>query len=388
MRLCAVSFKECWRGPDGRWASDGGFPLQMGALATLFDAMTLVTVVGPTRSGGIAFPTDLDVVPVPLPAGTGWRRKLDVVRRSPLLASTLRRAYRGADVVHTPLPGDIPLVGMLVALLLRKRMIARYGGSWRPTAQTTFMNRVTRQLMRIAGRGRNVMLATGDPSDVREAHVAAIFSTALSERELASIDPRPHRGLSTPARAVYAGRLSTEKGVQVLVEALALLRARGAALPEVVLAGEGPARAALAALARDRGVADAIVFAGQLDRAALSAVFSRADFCVQPSLTEGFSKAWLDAFAHGLPVLASDVGAAGGVIGRGGERGWLVPPGDPEALAVALGRVTAEARDWPALRAACRAFVSGRTLEAWALEIGRRCEERMGLSLVGGKLRS
>lgn len=388
MRLCAVSFKECWRGPDGRWASDGGFPLQMGALATLFDAMTLVTVVGPPRPGGIAFPVDPDVVPVPLPAGTGLRRKLDVVLRSPRLARTLARAYRGADVVHTPLPGDIPLVGMLVALLLRKRMIARYGGSWRPTAQTTLMNRVTRQLMRAAGRGRHVMLATGDPADVNEAHVGAIFSTALSERELAAIDVRMDRGLSAPPRAVYAGRLSPEKGVHVLVEALALLRSRGATLPGLVLAGEGPARATLEALARDRGVADAIVFAGQLDRAALSAAFSRADFCVQPSLTEGFSKAWLDAFAHGLPVVASDVGAAGGVVGRRGERGWLVPPGDASALAGALERVTTERRDWPALRAACRAFVSGRTLEAWALEIGRRCEERMGLALVDGKLRA
>ena len=387
MKLCAVSFKECWRGPDGRWASDGGFPLQMGALATLFDSMTLVTVTGPSRAGGIAFPADLDVVPVPLPAGTGWRRKLDVVRRSPLLVRTLRSAYAEADVVHTPLPGDIPLVGMVVALLLRKRMIARYGGSWRPTAQTTLMNRVTRQLMRIAGRGSHVMLATGDPSDVREAHVGAIFSTALSERELASIDPHPDRGLSTPPRAVYAGRLSREKGVHVLIDALAILRAQGAAVPQVVLAGEGPERASLEGRARERGVADAVVFAGQLDRAALSAVLSRADFCVQPSLTEGFSKAWLDAFAHGLPVLASDVGAAGGVIGRAGERGWLVPPGDPDSLAAALGRVTAGRRDWPALRAACRAFVADRTLEAWALEIGRSCAERMGLTLVDGKLR-
>ena len=277
MRLCAVSFKECWRGPDGRWASDGGFPLQMSALATLFDGMTLVTVVGPARSGGIALPAGLAVVPVPKPAGAGWRRKLDVVWSSPGLVRTLRETYRHADVVHTPLPGDLPLVGFIVALLAGKRTIARYGGSWRPTAQTTFMNRVTRQLMRMAARGRNVMLATGDPADIGEPHVRAIFSTALSERELVTIDPRIERGLSTPPRAVYAGRLSPEKGVHVLVEALAILRARGGVVPQVVLAGEGPERAALEAAARSRSVADVVTFAGQLDRGALSVVLARAD---------------------------------------------------------------------------------------------------------------
>jgi glycosyltransferase involved in cell wall biosynthesis len=387
VKLCAVSFKECWVGPDGRWASDGGFPLQMSALATLFDEMTLVTVVGPARSGGIALPAGLTVVPVPKPAGTGWRRKLDVAWSSPGLVRTLREAYRDADVIHTPLPGDLPLVGFVVALLAGKRTIARYGGSWKPTAQTTLMNRVTRQLMRMAAGGRNVMLATGDPADIGEPRVRAIFSTALSERELATIDPRIDRGLSTPPCAVYAGRLSPEKGVHVLVDALAILRARDVVVPHVVLAGEGPERAALEAAARSRGVADALTFAGQLDRPALSAVLADADFCVQPSLSEGFSKAWLDALAHGLPVLASDVGAAGAVVGRAGERGWIVPPGDVEALSLGLERVMVEERDWPSLRAACRAYVEGRTLEAWAREIGRLCAGQMGLTLERGKLR-
>ncbi len=386
MKLCAVSFKECWPGPDGRWMSDGGFPLQMSALATLFDAMTLVTVVGAPRGGGIPLPPSLTVVPVPKPAGTGWRRKLDVVRSSPALVRTLRSAYRKADVVHTPLPGDIPLVGFVVALFSGKRTIARYGGSWRPTAETTFMNRVTRQLMRFAAHGSNVMLATGDPADVDESRVQAIFSTALSEAELATLGAPASRAPLLPARAVYAGRLSPEKGLLVLIEALVRLRARGAPMPRVTIAGEGPQRAALEAAARSGRVAEAITFAGQLDRRALSSAFADADFCVQPSLTEGFSKAWLDAFAHGVPVLASDVGAAGAVIGRSGERGWLVPPGDPEALSRALERVTAEGRDWTHLRAACRTFVEGRTLEAWTREIGRLCVERMGLRLEHGKL--
>ena len=94
------------------------------------------------------------------------------------------------------------------------------------------------------------------------------------------------------------------------------------------------------------------------------------------SHSEGYCKAWLDAMAHGLPVLTTEVGAAAAVIGRDGERGWLVPPADPAAFAAALRRVLSGDLDWAMLRGRCRAFASTRTLEAWAEEIGERCAQR------------
>jgi glycosyltransferase involved in cell wall biosynthesis len=114
-----------------------------------------------------------------------------------------------------------------------------------------------------------------------------------------------------------------------------------------------------------------------------------ADFCVQPSLSEGFSKAWLDAMAHGLPVVASNVGAAGAVIGEaidGHRRGWLVPPGNVRMLADAIRLAIDSPIDWPALRRRCRAYVEARTLEAWARHIGDACAEQWRFSIIGGKL--
>jgi hypothetical protein len=65
-----------------------------------------------------------------------------------------------------------------------------------------------------------------------------------------------------------------------------------------------------------------------------------------------------------------------------------VPPGEVGALAAALRQALTETRDWPALRARCRAFVEGRTLDAWAHEIGRRCAAQWGWQLADGKLRA
>lgn len=391
MKLCAVSFKECWRGPDGRWASDGGFPLQMGALATLFDAMTLVTVVGPPRPGGIALPTHLEVVPVPAPAGTGWRRKLDVVLRGPRLVRILRGAYRDADVVHTPLPGDIPFIALVVALAFGKRVIARYGGSWFPTSQTTLANRITRLTMRMSAGGRNVMLATGysDSGDGPAPGISWIFVTAISESEVANLGLRVDRTASPPLRLVYVGRLSPEKGLLDLVEAMALLRQRLPPIPTPRLrfVGDGPQRGAIESRIRSLGCDELMSLAGQRDRDGLMRELRDADVCVLPSLSESFCKARLDAMLCGLPVVTTPVGFGAEIVGAPGERGWIVPPGNPEALAEVLARLASEPQDWSGLRQRCRTFVEGRTLEAWAREIGRLCVERMGLKLEHGKLR-
>ena len=389
MHLCVVSFKECWQNGDGTWLSTGGFPLQMDAIGSLFDDLTLVIVGGERGHGGMALPSRGRVVPLRRPSGTGTARKLDVIRHLGYYTRTIAACVRQADAVHVPLPGDMPFLGMVVALALRKRVLARYCGAWEKTPQTSLMNQVTKRWMRHFAAGPHVMLATGEGIAPPAPAMRWIFATALSRAELERPAPALDRGLGHPPRLISVGRLSREKGVAVLLNAVAQLRREGyTPLPPVTIVGDGPERRTLEAQVADLGCRGVITFTGQLTRGELAAQFALADVCVQPSLTEGFSKAWLDAMAYGLPVLSSAVGAAPAVIGRAGERGWLVPPGDAPGLAGAIRRVLAGPIDWPALRRRCRSYVEGRTLEAWAHEIGRACAQRWGLRLEGGKLRA
>jgi len=387
MHVCAVSFKQCWQDEAGNWFSSGGFPLQMRAIGSLFDEMTILIVRGQPREGGLPLPSSARVMPLHCPTGSDTRRKFSVLAHLPQYLPTIARHIRRADVVHTPLPGDIPLLGMIVAMLFRKRLIARYGGSWSTTSQTTLMNRVTRMWLRAFAGRRNVVLATGEGEIPPAEGIDWIFATALSRSELDAISPEFERGLSSPPRIVYAGRLSEEKGVGNLVRAVVLLRKEGfTPLPRVTIVGDGPERQSLENLVRDLNCEDLIAFAGQLNRESLSKVLSQSDFCVQPSLTEGFSKAWLDAMAHGLPVLASEVGAARAVIGPDTQRGWLVPPGDVSTLAERLRQVLTGPIDWPALRLRCRTYLEGHTLEAWAEKIGQNCARQWNISFLRGKL--
>jgi len=218
-----------------------------------------------------------------------------------------------------------------------------------------------------------------------------VFLTTVSEDELARVQPQFKRAPHTPLQVAYVGRLSPEKGLLYLLEAIGILRAdptlRGL-VPHLTLVGDGPQRPELVARVGRLGCEDVVHFAGQLDRAELIRQLLRADVCVLPSLREGFPKARLDAMLCGLPVVTTDVGFGRETVGSDGERGWVVPPGDAAALAAALRRVVTEPQDWPSLRLRCRKFVDGLTREAWAHRIGEICAQQWNLSMVNGRLRS
>src|SRR5437016_2972385 len=148
MRICAVSYKLCWQDGDGNWLASGGFSSQMAAIASLFEEMTLVICRGRPQAGGTPLPRRATVIPLRQPPGTGSGRKLAMLGRLPYYIMTIARHIDQADVVHIPLPGDVPLIGMITAVVLRKRLLVRYGGSWNTTSQTTFGERVTRLCMR------------------------------------------------------------------------------------------------------------------------------------------------------------------------------------------------------------------------------------------------
>jgi glycosyltransferase involved in cell wall biosynthesis len=248
-------------------------------VGSLFDETTLVIVRGRPREGAIPLPASARVVPLRKPPGRGVLRKLAVALGLPYYAARIGSAVAGSDVVYAPLPGDVSFLGFAAALLLRRRLLARYGSSWAATAQTTGMNRVTRLCMRLFAGDSAVMIATG-----RGPRPAA--SSGSTRPTLPAVSStgsmRSDRSLRPP-RLAYLGRLSPEKGVAVLIRALAQLKnEKFEPLPRAVLIGDGPQRAELEALARSLGCDDLLTFAGQLDRGGLSRRLSEVDVCVQP----------------------------------------------------------------------------------------------------------
>ncbi len=152
----------------------------------------------------------------------------------------------------------------------------------------------------------------------------------------------PGEPAGTP-RMVAVGALKPLKAYDVLLEGLARLAAAGGKF-EVSIAGTGPEGPRLVELAARLGLGDRVHFLGEVDD--VPGLLAGAHLAVHPSRSEGLSNAILEAMAEGLPVVACAVGGTPEVI-EDGTNGLLAPPGRPEALADAVGRLL---RD-PPLRA-------------------------------------
>jgi glycosyltransferase involved in cell wall biosynthesis len=147
------------------------------------------------------------------------------------------------------------------------------------------------------------------------------------------------------------GRLTPQKGFDVLVDAVRLLVARGRSV-EVRVAGEGREAVALRGRAADLPIS----FVGFLDGPA--ALLGDVDVFCLPSRAEGLPLALLEAVSAGRPAVATDVGDVRSVLG---DVVTVVPPDDPAALAGALAQLL----DHP--RAAAHRAERGRALSRGAL---------------------
>ena len=134
-------------------------------------------------------------------------------------------------------------------------------------------------------------------------------------------------------------RLEAQKGVDVAVRAMAAVRERQRDAHLVVL-GEGDERPRLEGLARELGVP--VHLPGRVPDVA--AWLRRASLVVHPVRWEGFGLAVLEAMLAALPVVASRVSSLPELV-VDGETGALVPPDDPQALAMAITRVLADPGD-------------------------------------------
>ena len=178
------------------------------------------------------------------------------------------------------------------------------------------------------------------------------------------------RGRDVPAgdTIVSAGRFVREKGLDVLLRAMAHVDAR------LVLAGDGPLRGALEALATDLGLGPKVVFPGRLTLPELQALFAEAVLtCVPSAWGEPFGYAVAEAMAADVPVVGAPTGAIPELLADG--RGFVAASVTHEALAASIRHALSDA-DERADRAKRAAAFAREQLHVDV--IGRRYEELYG----------
>ena len=178
--------------------------------------------------------------------------------------------------------------------------------------------------------------------------------------------------LSEQPFAVFAGRLVSEKGVDVLLNAFSMV-VRGLPEARLMIAGDGPARPALEALNSTLGLTERVTFSGHVPNADLDSVFRGAWLQVVPSRwAEPFGLVAVEAMMRACAVVGSDSGGLREIV-KSGATGWLVPPDDPAALARAISDILSDRG---------KAEVMGRSGRAVAerrFGLDRQCQEFLDL---------
>lgn len=275
---------------------------------------------------------DYETVPVAIrPGGADRLRILRVAWR---LYSILKRG--GFDLVHTH-GYFADICGLAVARLLRINGISTCHGFIDNDRKMSVYNLLDRYALRycktiiaVSEGIRNELVRSG----IRESRIKVIPNAVenfAGEGELSyrrhekrySLRIEPHEHV-----VGYLGRLSKEKGVRYLIEAVADMQVAGDPV-KLLIVGEGPERLPLEQQVRVCGLEGMVVFAGfQTDAENWLPAF---DSFVLPSLTEGTPMALLEAMAVGVPIIATAVGGVPKIV-TDGLNGLLVSPGNAKGI--------------------------------------------------------
>ena len=200
--------------------------------------------------------------------------------------------------------------GSLVGSAALAHMIAKH------RRERTWQSHVDR-FIALSPFARDVFVRAGIPADR-----IAVRPNAVDD---------PPAANESRAGVLYVGRLSAEKGIQVLAAAAHSTAAA------ISVAGDGPLAATLGSSAPAN-----LNLLGQVPRAEARAMMARAAAVVVPSICyENFPVAVAEAFAAGTPVIASRIGALAGIV-EDGRTGWLVSPDDPAELAAAINQAVGD----------------------------------------------
>ena len=274
--------------------------------------------------------TDRSIRAKVLDSGSGrFGRSIEAIR--------FFRAER-PDIVHVHNPTSLHYA-VLSKLVSRAAIIvtihgdhdthARLGSplEWRLTSAAVIVSHAAGKTLRLPSEaGRLIVVHNG------------IGTAAVNEEQRASA--RTEFGAGDACVGIMVARIDGRKGHGTLLKSLRVLDDLGGAL-KMWIVGDGPARAAAESEAARLGLGDERVkFLGR--RSDIDRLLEGADFFVLPSDIEGLPLSILEAMAHGLPIIASNIGGVPEIL-QDDINGLLVPAGDESALASAIHRIVSNA---------------------------------------------
>jgi glycosyltransferase involved in cell wall biosynthesis len=284
----------------------------------------------------------------------GRRGDFDVVHDNQTLGYGILGLHRDGfplvETLHHPITVD-------------RRLELQQTGWRRPIRQFTLRRwfGFLRMQTRVARRVPRIVTV----SESSKRDIAADMGVPIERMSVVPVGVDTDHFRPLPHVARVPGRIMTTasadvalKGLVPLLEAVAKVRTERHA--ELVVVGKPRDGSSIPATIDRLGLDGHVRFVSGVDPERMVELYAEAEVAVVPSLYEGFSLPAIEAMAAGVPLVATTGGALPEVVGDDGRNALLVPPGDPGALAVAIGRVLDEPDLRERLSAAGRAHVLDR----------------------------
>jgi glycosyltransferase involved in cell wall biosynthesis len=252
-----------------------------------------------------------------------------------LAAATVREVWqRGVDVVHAHwwIPGGLSAwLGATVpyVVTLHGTDVALLGRS-----------RAARMVAAAVLRRANRVSAVSSYLAAQAAGALGLRPEALAVQAMPVDVDRFTQGSSGGGGVVTVGRLTAQKQVSTLIDAMAWLRDQGRAM-RLTVVGDGPERDALVRRAARAGIDSLTTFLGTVPPERIPEVLRTADVFAFAAVGEGLGLAVAEALMLGVPVAAARSGGVTDLVPEG-EAGRLVPPGDSEAMGQAIAQLLDE----------------------------------------------
>jgi len=336
MRLLITSHVIHYR-HQGRLYAYGPYAREIDQWADLFAEVEIASPCRNQAPPGDCLPferANIAILPQKEAGGETLWAKLRLIASIPAMVWGLASAMRRADAIHVRCPGNLGLLGAVLAPLFSRRIIAKYAAQWNGGDGEPFSARLQRAILSSWWWKGPVTVYGSWPGSPK--HVIPFFTSLLTADQIERARQSAARDRRGPGlRVLYTGRLSKAKNVDVLLRAAARLRAAGHDVTATII-GTGPERDSLGALASELGIADCVEFTGGLPFESVIDRLSAADVLVLASETEGWPKSIAEGMAFGLACIGSNVGFVPQMLEG---RGFAVAPRDEDGLTSALLRI-------------------------------------------------
>ncbi len=345
------------------------FCRQMQSLASMFEHTVICcpfTRYSPDMVTTSYSNPDINFIALPLVGGNRLKDKLIILKTIPVWLKTFRKISKNTDIVYQRFPNNLNIPGFFFFWLIRKKTFATYTGTWKNYEGEPLTFRFQKWLLKNFFRGPVAAYITDNNIGKR---IFKSFSPSYTltewEEETAQVNSRMERQENCPLHKpvfITVGALVANKNQQYILDAFKILHDEGFRFYLYVV-GDGPLMYAYKQFIDKNNLQQSITLTGNITYTDLRILYRRADFLIQATLAEGYGKAPIEGFFHGVIPFLSNTAMAKEMTGNN-ERGFIFSTSQNN-LANLIRDITNQTAIIPGMIKCGRQYARQMTLENW-----------------------